>query len=352
MTMKRSCAALAAAQFLALSPAAPAQQAAGQHPALLIASYSNNAAYIVAAGDDKVVWESPKMPGPCQDAWLLPNNHILLSGGNQVREVSADHKIVWQYEAPKGVAVDANGNVFVSDQSYLWEIQGAGGDAVILGNVQSPEGMVADSRGNVFVANGAAKVIDKLNLITAKFGAVNVGSTGSAVTLTFTFIHGGAISAPMVVTKGAVDLDFVDAGTGTCTTNNGSDKIYETGETCTVDVTLEPTVSGVRVGAVELLDIDGNVISTAYLQGTGVGPQVAFSPATRSMVATGLGSPSAVAVDGDGNIFATQAFSSVKKFAPGGAVTTLTGVPGSADGVAVDGAGNLFVALPNSKAVY
>ncbi len=106
MTMKRSCAALAAAQFLALSPAAPAQQAAGQHPALLIASYSNNAAYIVAAGDDKVVWESPKMPGPCQDAWLLPNNHILLSGGNQVREVSADHKIVWQYEAPKGVAVE------------------------------------------------------------------------------------------------------------------------------------------------------------------------------------------------------------------------------------------------------
>ncbi len=106
MTMIRSCAALAAAQFLALSPAAPAQQAAGQHPALLIASYSNNAAYIVAAGDDKVVWESPKMPGPCQDAWLLPNNHILLSGGNQVREVSADHKIVWQYEAPKGVAVE------------------------------------------------------------------------------------------------------------------------------------------------------------------------------------------------------------------------------------------------------
>lgn len=106
MTMKRSCAALAAAQFLALSPAAPAQQAAGQHPALLIASYSNNAAYIVAAGDDKVVWESHKMPGPCQDAWLLPNNHILLSGGNQVREVSADHKIVWQYEAPKGVAVE------------------------------------------------------------------------------------------------------------------------------------------------------------------------------------------------------------------------------------------------------
>ena len=92
--------------MLVLAPAAQGQQAAGQHPALLIASYSNNAAYIVAAGDDKVVWESPKMPGACQDAWLLPNNNVLLSGGNQVREITADQKVVWQYEAPKETPVE------------------------------------------------------------------------------------------------------------------------------------------------------------------------------------------------------------------------------------------------------
>jgi hypothetical protein len=81
------------------------QESGGNHPPLLIASYSNNAAYIVAP-DDKVVWESAKMPGACQDAWLLPNNHILLSGGNQVREITADQKVVWQYEAPKEVPVE------------------------------------------------------------------------------------------------------------------------------------------------------------------------------------------------------------------------------------------------------
>jgi len=106
MTMKRCFVGLAAALMLVLAPGAHGQQAAGQHPALLIASYSNNAAYIVAAGDDKVVWESPKMPGACQDAWLLPNNHVLLSGGNQVREVTADQKVVWQYEAPKETPVE------------------------------------------------------------------------------------------------------------------------------------------------------------------------------------------------------------------------------------------------------
>jgi len=89
-----------------LSPlAACGEETAGKQPPLLIASYSNNAAIIVAA-DGTVVWESAKMPGPCQDAWLLPNNHVLLSGGTQVREITADQKIVWQYEAPKDVKVE------------------------------------------------------------------------------------------------------------------------------------------------------------------------------------------------------------------------------------------------------
>ena len=81
------------------------QEAGGKPPPLLIASYSNNAAYIVTP-DGKVVWESNKMPGACQDAWLLSNNHVLLSGGTQVREITADNKVVWQYEAPKEVPVE------------------------------------------------------------------------------------------------------------------------------------------------------------------------------------------------------------------------------------------------------
>jgi len=101
--MKIHFAGLAFAGMLSFPPCARGQEAA--HPPLLVASYSNNAAYIVAA-DDKVVWESAKMPGACQDAWLLSNNHVLLSGGNQVREITADNKVVWQYEAPKETPVE------------------------------------------------------------------------------------------------------------------------------------------------------------------------------------------------------------------------------------------------------
>ena len=78
---------------------------AGKHPPLLIASFSQNAAYIISTNGE-ILWESGKMPGPCQDAWLLGNNHVLLSGGNQVREIDAARKVIWQYEAPQGVPVE------------------------------------------------------------------------------------------------------------------------------------------------------------------------------------------------------------------------------------------------------
>jgi len=96
---------LVVAEMLLLVLSASGQEAGGTQPPLLIASYSNNAAFIVAA-DGKVVWQSDKMPGACQDAWLLPDNHVLLSGGTQVREITADQKVVWQYEAPKDVPVE------------------------------------------------------------------------------------------------------------------------------------------------------------------------------------------------------------------------------------------------------
>lgn len=96
---------LVVAEMFLGAPAAFGQHPAASHPPMLVASYSNNAAYLVSP-DDKVTWESDKMPGACQDAWLLPNNHVLLSGGNQVREITADQKIVWQYEASKETPVE------------------------------------------------------------------------------------------------------------------------------------------------------------------------------------------------------------------------------------------------------
>jgi hypothetical protein len=67
---------------------------------VLVASYSNNSAYMLSA-DNQVTWQYT-MPGPVQDAWLLPNGNVLVCGGSDVREISQSKQIVWKYTASAG----------------------------------------------------------------------------------------------------------------------------------------------------------------------------------------------------------------------------------------------------------
>jgi hypothetical protein len=67
---------------------------------LLVASYSNNAAYILSE-DNLVEWEYG-MPGSCQDAWMLPGGNVLLSGGKKVCEVTIDKVVQWEYNGSAG----------------------------------------------------------------------------------------------------------------------------------------------------------------------------------------------------------------------------------------------------------
>ena len=138
---------------------------------------------------------------------------------------------------------------------------------------------------------------------TVDFGPVPIGTTSVPQAATFKFLAGGTIGAPQILTMGAPNLDYADAGGGSCAAGT-----YSTGDTCTVNVTLTPLYAGARKGAVVLADTDGNVIATAYIQGIGTGPQVVFSNTTTKLLADGLGgmgNTHGLAVDGAGNIFAT-----------------------------------------------
>ena len=228
------------------------------------------------------------------------------------------------------------------------------------------------------------------------FGTVANGQTGSTVTLTFTIASRGTIASPMVLTQGAPNLDFKDAGTGTCDTN-GTQYVYSAGATCTVNVTFTPQFAGPRNGAVVLEDGSGNVISTVYVSGIGTGPQVAFGPGIISTVAgdgviggslddggpaisAGLFNPNGVAVDGSGNLYiADIGEARIRKVnAATGIITTLAGNGRSCtvedaygdcysgdggpatsaelsdngpSGVAVDGAGNIFIADTSNQRI-
>jgi len=178
-----------------------------------------------------------------------------------------------------------------------------------------------------------------------EFGPVNVGTASQASALTFTFNAAETLGSKTVLTQGATGLDFADAGTGTCQVGTA----YNTGQTCTVNVTFTPRFAGTRNGAVVLEDGNGYTIATGYVQGTGVGPQVNFLPGEESAVLpAGSYSPAGVAVDGSGNVYIADTLNGqvLKETLSAGSYTqsTVAGSLNNPSGVAVDGSGNVYIA--------
>jgi sugar lactone lactonase YvrE len=263
---------------------------------------------------------------------------------------------------PDGVAVDSSGNVFVSAycDNAVFEILAVDGTVPVsptinkLGSVSAPDGVAVDSNGYVYVG-GVYNSIPKIPVSTGDVGTVNLG-IGSTIPMPFIFDTGGTLGSTAVLTQGATGLDFADTGTGTCTANT----VYAAGQTCTVNVTFTPKYSGLRSGAVELKDTQGNVIAMAYLKGTGVGPQVAFGPGVKSALGSGFYQPWGVAVDASGNVFVADTanyklkeIEAVNGRIPVSPTIKLLGSGfESPSAVAVDGAGNLFVTDFTTSGVY
>lgn len=164
------------------------------------------------------------------------------------------------------------------------------------------------------------------------FGSVQVGATSSTIPVTLTFTDTGTVGSSAVLMMGAPSQDFTDAGTGSCETL----AYYSKGEACTVDVRFSPKQAGDRLGAVTLRNTGGVPIATAYIYGIGLGPQIAFSPATQTLISSPMGLDN-IAVDGSGNRFASAGNYVLKN------ETTQIGSFAQAGPLAVDGSGNLYV---------
>ncbi|HEY1808441.1 MAG TPA: hypothetical protein VGG42_07745 [Acidobacteriaceae bacterium] len=261
------------------------------------------------------------------------------------------------FQGPGDIALDASGNIWVAaySTSLIRELTASSDYATILNwgsGLSGPVAVWPDADGAILVssyANGNNGSIAQIDTGVVNVGTVAVGSSSATQSLAFTFNSAGSIAAPAVLTQGGANVDFIDAGTGTCTTN-GIAHSYAQGDTCTVDVKLNPKHPGARNGAVELRNGSGTVLTTAFIYGTGSGPQVVFpsNTATQSLGTGGFNSPFGVALDASGNIYVADLSDVVEKMPPGCAdsscVTTLGGGFSSSTGVAVDGAGNVYVA--------
>ena len=152
------------------------------------------------------------------------------------------------------------------------------------GGFSYPTGVAVDGSGNVYVADTGNSAVKEIMTRAVNFFTVPVGTTSAPTTLTFTFNSAGSLSSTtpyQVLTQGAKNLDFNAAATQESNACNGT-TAYAKGDTCTVDVTFTPAKPGARYGAVELLNAAGSTIATAYVYGTGTGPQVVFSPPRRA----------------------------------------------------------------------
>jgi streptogramin lyase len=180
---------------------------------------------------------------------------------------------------------------------------------------------------------------------SAGFADTAVGSSRTAQTVMLVLLSGVTLnaSAIQVLTQGAPNLDFAYASGGSCV----SGQSYIAYQTCTVNVIFSPKYSGTRYGAVVLNDPTGNAVATTFLQGNGLGPQIAFAPPLPFTVATGLNDPETLAIDSSGDVFITDSeHSQILKeipFAGAYSVNPVSGTFNDPLGLAVDGAGGLYV---------
>jgi len=221
------------------------------------------------------------------------------------------------------------------------------------------------------------------------FGPVAIGASSSA-TVAVTIQTGGTVNVVHVLTQGVVGAEFSVASGGTC-----AGQTFSAGQQCNQPVLFKPAYPGMRTGAVVLLDSAGKVLATTYLAGTGSGGLGALIPGTAETAAgdgrwqdsfVGDGNlatqaelflPSAVALDGAGNLYiADSNHNRIRMVCAGttatiagttcsgaGIISTIAGVDGTPgyagdggaakstntelnlpSGVAVDGAGNLYIA--------
>lgn len=274
--------------------------------------------------------------------------------------------------APEGIAVDAQGNVYVSDSGNRRVLKvppsdlacSTAADCPAVGSGLSfPAGVAVDAQENVYITDTSNSDVLKVQTagVNLGFAAINT-STPATQTLTFTFTNStaAAIGAPVALTMGVAGLDFSVASGGSC----ASGESFSAGDTCTVNVSLTPQYAGLRMGAVELTNSADAVIATANVYGTGTGPQVIFDPGTTTSLGGGLGVPNGVAVDAGGNVYVADWGNSAIYEIPAGCTSAdytassctvmMLGGEGTFNhpsGVAVDGSGNIYVADSNNQAV-
>ena len=219
-----------------------------------------------------------------------------------------------KFISPQGVAVDAAGNVYVTDIGLqeVFKITPGGTQTTVGSGLEVPEGVAVDGAGNVYITDSQVDAVFK----------VTPGGVQTTVGSGFDYPVGVAVdgAANVYVSDPFVDAVFKITPEGAQTMVGGG---YN-------------TPAGVAV------DAAGNV----YVADTFDATVFKVTPGgTQTMIGSGLISPAAVAVDAAGDVYITDsATDTVYEVTPAGTQSTVSSGLDVPNGVAADGPGNLYVA--------
>ncbi|MEO8596040.1 MAG: SMP-30/gluconolactonase/LRE family protein [Candidatus Solibacter sp.] len=259
-----------------------------------------------------------------------------------------------QLNRPVGVAVDAQGNWYVADtaNSRVRKVQPGGNLFTIAGNgnaayygdggpgtkgsVNQPEGVAVDAQGNVYIADTLDNAIRKLTpegIITTFAGTGASGYSGD---------NGPATQARLRLPKGVA----VDGAGNVYVADTGNSQIRRidaTGYITTVDTggsLLEPRGVAVdRAGNIFIADTGNRVVrrvSAGALVTTIAGNGECCYAGDGGLAIEGrLNQPAGIAVDGNGNVyFADPGNGAIRMLSPVSAGITVSAVTNAASNLA------------------
>ena len=202
---------------------------------------------------------------------------------------------------PNGVAVDAAGNVYVSDSTgnAVWEAPAVNTSASFhaqLSGLNAPAGLALDANGNLYVADSGNKQVLQMNRQNpvVPFGTVpeSMGTSGVAGTPAGCPVLGSDSPCTGVLTVsniGNQPVALASTFLGAPTPANAAFSVTTTctspipvGTTCTISPKFTPATTGSNVATVSVNTV--NTTQTMSLQAQGANPEVlitlALSPGT------------------------------------------------------------------------
>ncbi len=271
--------------------------------------------YVLAPADRRIFQITPSASGGAADLRAYPCT------GHSAAKIPAP---CWTLEAaPTGIALDAAGNVLVSEASAniivrvdaktLRVTQVAGtrtagysgdGGAPLKAQFNAPGALAFDRSGNLFVADtGNSAIREVTNMSPAQAGDVTLspntfnfgdqltGGQSAAQAFTLTNNTAGTVSGIAVsFAGGATPADF--------TQTNSCNGMLAAGVSCAINAVFSPQAFGQRNATLYVTDSDPTSPQTASLSGTGDDFELAI-PAT--------GTNQLTVIDGETGTFLLQA---------------------------------------------